>query len=89
MFDFGFWEITLIGVITLILIGPEKIPSVANKAGAFFGKVSKIISNIKKNIQKYLDIDDEKSDLSKTIKKAKNNIKTKGEKIKDVLKDKN
>ena len=29
MFDIGFWEILLIGVVSLLVIGPEKLPEVA------------------------------------------------------------
>jgi len=31
MFDFGFWEIAIIGIITLIVVGPERMPSLARK----------------------------------------------------------
>jgi len=39
MFDFGFWEIAIVGIITLIVVGPEKMPSLARKAGLYFGKL--------------------------------------------------
>jgi len=39
MFDFGFWEFGLIAVITLIVVGPEKMPALARKAGLYAGKL--------------------------------------------------
>jgi len=35
MFDIGFWEFALIGVITLIVVGPERMPAIARKAGQY------------------------------------------------------
>jgi Sec-independent protein translocase protein TatA len=32
MFDIGFWEFALIGVITLIVVGPERMPAIAKTA---------------------------------------------------------
>ena len=36
MFDFGFWEITLILIVSLIVIGPDKLPSFAAQIGHGF-----------------------------------------------------
>ena len=41
MFDFGFWEIAIIGIITLIVVGPEKMPSLARER-----QVSTLVSSI-------------------------------------------
>ena len=50
MFDFGFWEIAIIGVITLIVVGPERLPALARKAGLFAGKLNKFLSKVKADI---------------------------------------
>ncbi|MGM0564694.1 MAG: Sec-independent protein translocase protein TatB [Pseudomonadota bacterium] len=39
MFDIGFWELMLIGVVTLLVVGPERLPAVAQKAGRLIGKL--------------------------------------------------
>ena len=36
MFDLGFTEILVIGVVALVVLGPEKMPEVARAAGRFF-----------------------------------------------------
>ena len=46
MFDIGFWEFALIGVITLIVVGPERMPAIARKAGQYVGKVKKFIAKV-------------------------------------------
>jgi len=50
MFDFGMWEIAIILVITLIVVGPEKMPALARKAGLYVGKFRKFVSKIKNDI---------------------------------------
>ena len=47
MFDFGFWEIAIIGIITLIVVGPEKMPAIARKAGLYFGKLNRFFNKVK------------------------------------------
>ena len=64
MFDFGFWEIAIIGIITLIVVGPEKMPSLARKAGLYFGKFNKFLNKIKSDINEELKVDELKEELS-------------------------
>ncbi|NOX42983.1 MAG: twin-arginine translocase subunit TatB [Gammaproteobacteria bacterium] len=55
MFDIGFWEIALIGVIALIVIGPEKLPSVARNVGAWVGKGKRLIGSVQADISRELN----------------------------------
>ena len=64
MFDFGFWEIAIIGIITLIVVGPEKMPSLARKAGLYFGKCNKFLNKIKSDINEELKVDELKEQVS-------------------------
>ena len=64
MFDFGFWEIAIIGIITLIVVGPEKMPSLARKAGLYFVKFNKFLNKIKSDINEELKVDELKEQLS-------------------------
>jgi len=83
MFDFGFWEIAIIGIITLIVVGPEKMPELARKAGLYVGKFKKFVSKIQNDInneiksevlKEQLSIKDEESSLSQTVEEAKSSI---------------
>jgi sec-independent protein translocase protein TatB len=58
MLDVGFWEIAIIGVIALIIIGPEKMPELARRAGHTIGKIKSFISNVTQDIQDELDLDE-------------------------------
>lgn len=64
MFDFGFWEIAIIGIITLILVGPEKMPAIARKAGLYFGKLNRFFNKVKSDINEELRMDEIKDEMS-------------------------
>ena len=64
MFDFGFWEIAIVGIITLIVVGPEKMPSHARKAGLYFGKLNRFLNKVKSDINEELRMDEIKEQMS-------------------------
>ena len=64
MFDFGFWEIAIIGIITLIVVGPEKMPAIARKAGVYFGKLNRFFNKVKSDINEELRMDEIKDEMS-------------------------
>jgi len=64
MLDFGMWEIAIILVITLIVVGPEKMPALARKAGLYVGKFRKFISKIKNDINSEIEAEELKEQLS-------------------------
>jgi sec-independent protein translocase protein TatB len=70
MFDVGFWEFALIGIITLIIVGPERMPSIARKAGQYVGKVKRFIAKIQDDVSEELDVDQFKRQLSDMDKEA-------------------
>lgn len=54
MFDIGFWELTLIAVVALLVIGPERLPEVARKAGMWVGRMRRFVTNVKADIDREL-----------------------------------
>ena len=64
MFDFGFWEIAIIGIITLIVVGPEKMPAIARKVGLYFGKLNRFFNKVKSDINEELRMDEIKDEMS-------------------------
>ena len=51
MFDIGFWELGLIGVVALLVIGPEKLPGLARTTGMWIGKGRRMIASAKAEIE--------------------------------------
>jgi sec-independent protein translocase protein TatB len=58
MFDIGFSELLLIGVVALVVIGPERMPKVARTAGHLFGRFQRYVSNVKADINREMDLED-------------------------------
>ena len=82
MFDIGFWELFLIFILLLFVVGPEKLPVVAGFLGKWFGKLQRYFFELKDSIQQETSdttgeinmiVDDQKTqirDLQDKIKKA-------------------
>ena len=69
MFDIGFSEMMVIGVVALIVIGPERLPKVARTAGALFGRMQRYVADVKADINREIDASELK-DLKKTMTEA-------------------
>ena len=70
MFDVGFWEIAIIALIALIILGPERLPRAARTMGLWVGKARRTLSEVKRDIDRELDA----SEL-KNIKNIKDDLK--------------
>jgi len=51
MFDVGFWELCLVGLVSLLVIGPEKLPKVARIAGFWLGKTQHMVASVKEELK--------------------------------------
>ena len=58
MIDLGISKIALIGVVALIVIGPEKLPRVARTLGNLLGKAQRYISDVKAEVNRSMDLDE-------------------------------
>ena len=55
MFDVGFTELMLIGVVSLVVIGPERLPAVARTVGTYVGKLQRFVTGVKRDIRHELE----------------------------------
>jgi sec-independent protein translocase protein TatB len=58
MFDIGFTELLVIGVVALIVIGPERLPKVARTAGHLYGRLQRYVSTVKTDISREIQLDE-------------------------------
>jgi sec-independent protein translocase protein TatB len=58
MFDFGFSELLVIGVVLLVVVGPERLPKVARTAGHLLGRLQRYVSDVKSDIQREIQLDE-------------------------------
>lgn len=54
MFDIGFWEILVILVILLIVVGPERLPTVVRTTALWVRKARRFISQVKREVEEEL-----------------------------------
>lgn len=77
MFDIGFSELVVIGVVALIVIGPERLPRVARTIGILAGRLQRYVSDVKADINREVELDELRkmrdsvqqaaSDIQKTV----------------------
>ncbi len=65
MFDVGFWELVLIAVVALVVIGPERLPKVARIAGLWVGRARRTLASVKSEIDRELKAEELKEILNK------------------------
>lgn len=58
MFDLGFSELIVIAVVTLIVVGPERLPKVARTAGHLLGRLQRYVSDVKSDIQREMQLEE-------------------------------
>lgn len=63
MFDFGFWELVIVGVVALLVVGPERLPGLARQIGRWVGKIRRFVTTVKSDIEQELRTDELKKML--------------------------
>jgi sec-independent protein translocase protein TatB len=58
MFDIGFSELLVIGVVALVVIGPERLPRVARTVGHLAGRLQRYVSDVKADINREIELDE-------------------------------
>ncbi|MBS1269129.1 MAG: Sec-independent protein translocase protein TatB [Gammaproteobacteria bacterium] len=54
MFDIGFFELCIIGVVALLVLGPERLPRAARTAGMWVGRAKRMVTQVKRDIDEEL-----------------------------------
>ena len=58
MFDVGFSEFIVIGIVALVVIGPERLPKVARMAGHLLGRMQRYVNDVKADINREIQLDE-------------------------------
>jgi len=58
MFDVSLSELMVIGVVALVVIGPERLPKVARTAGLLLGRLQRYVSDVKADINREIQLDE-------------------------------
>ena len=68
MIDLGISKLALIGVVALIVIGPEKLPRVARTVGALLGKAQRYVADVKSEVSRSMELEE--------LKKMKDSVES-------------
>lgn len=79
MFDVSFTELMVIGVIALIVIGPERLPKVARTIGHLMGRAQRYVNDVKSDIQREIELDE--------LRKFKDEISNAAQDVQSSLRD--
>jgi sec-independent protein translocase protein TatB len=67
MFDIGFWELLLIAVVALVVVGPERLPKLIRVTGLWVGRANASIQAIRADISRELRAEELKQAMNKTV----------------------
>ncbi|GAB7538838.1 Sec-independent protein translocase protein TatB [Burkholderia sp. 22PA0099] len=77
MLDLGISKMALIGVVALVVLGPERLPRVARTAGALFGRAQRYINEVKAEVTREIELDalrTMKTDFESAARNVENTI---------------
>lgn len=74
MIDLGLSKLAIIGVVALIVIGPEKLPKVARMAGSLYGRAQRYLHDVKAEVSREIELD-ELRNLQKEVQDTAQSIK--------------
>ena len=58
MFDVGFSELMVIGIVALLVLGPERLPKVARTTGHLLGRLQRYVADVKSDISREMQLDE-------------------------------
>ncbi len=86
MFDMGFLELLIIGVVGLLVLGPERLPKAARTAGLWIGKIKRTVSGMQREISAQLEaeelrqkLDEQQKKLDESVNRVKRGVESIGD----------
>ena len=86
MFDIGFWELIILGLVALLVVGPERLPKLAYTAGKWLSKGRIMLNTVKDEINKEIKAEELKQVLEEQ-KKSLNPLEEVIEETSDALRE--
>jgi sec-independent protein translocase protein TatB len=79
MLDLGLTKMALIGVVALVVLGPERLPRVARTAGALFGRAQRYVNDVKAEVTREIELDE--------LRRMKTDFESAARNVQDTVRD--
>ncbi len=79
MFDLDFSKLAVVGIVALVVIGPEKLPRVARTVGALIGKAQRYVSDVKSEVNRQVELEElkkMKDEMEKAARDVQGTVQT-------------
>ena len=90
MFEIGFTELIIIGVVALIVIGPERLPKVARTAGHLYGRMQRYVSTVRSDISREIKLYEMRKagqELSQSVESVASEVEKQATVVDDYLRN--
>ncbi|CBL45932.1 Sec-independent protein translocase protein [gamma proteobacterium HdN1] len=70
MFDIGFLELVLLGIVALLVLGPERLPHAARMTGAFLGKINRMVQSVRVEMEREVNLYEMQERIKKQVEEG-------------------
>ena len=74
MFDIGFWELVVIGIVALVVLGPERLPVAIRTASHWIRLIRSTANSVKSELEQELRLQELHNDLKKAEQLQMSNL---------------
>lgn len=86
MLDIGFLELVLVGIVALLVLGPERLPKAARTTGLWIGKIKRTVSGMQREISAQLEAEELRQKLNEQHKKLDESLKKAKQDVESITK---
>jgi sec-independent protein translocase protein TatB len=90
MFDFGFSKLLLLGIVALVVIGPERLPRVARTLGHLYGRLQRYVTQVKADIHREMEVAElgkVKTEFENAARSFQNEIESKADEVEREIRE--
>ncbi|HVL01262.1 MAG TPA: Sec-independent protein translocase protein TatB [Dongiaceae bacterium] len=70
MFDIGFFELVLVGIVALVVLGPDKLPHAVRMTGAWMGRMRRLVANVRDEFEREVNLHEMEQRIREQLEKA-------------------
>lgn len=76
MFEIGFWELVLIGIVALVVLGPERLPVAARTLGLWAGRARAYVKHFSSELEREVQIQELRQQANEFKRELQDEVKS-------------